>query len=104
MAEYIVKLGYDGVDLNIRDPTIIDREKIWNILSRYEMEVGSILTGKAFSIDKLSLTDPDESIRKKALKRIKDHISLATYFSAIVLIGWIRGNWQGNDYSRKLFI
>lgn len=104
-VKIISELGYDGVELNIRNPRQIDQNKVVDILSTRQLTASSMITGKALAMDGLSLTSPNMKIRSLAIKRIKDHISFASVFSATVLIGWIRGNWKNNEEkARKLFV
>lgn len=103
----VSELGYDGIELNIRDPKKLDPKKILEIISVYGLSVCSLLTGRAFSVDGLSLTHFDDKVRDLSIKRVQDAISFASAFSAMVLIGWIRGNWGTNKArtrARKLFI
>lgn len=104
-AKKTSELGYDGVELNIRDPRQIDQEAILGVVSSCGLQVSSILTGKVFALDGLSLTDTDRRRRKSAIGRINSHISLAEIMSALVLIGWVRGRWGINKKeARRLLI
>ncbi|GAI43885.1 unnamed protein product, partial [marine sediment metagenome] len=49
-------------------------------------------TGQAYGEEGLSFSDPDETVRKMAVKRINDQIVFASHFNAQVIIGLIRGN------------
>jgi sugar phosphate isomerase/epimerase len=103
-AELVSKLGYDGVELSIRDPRRIEEKKLVKTLSDLELQASCIITGRGFSIDGLSLVDPSTRRRKLAVQRIKDHILLARGLSSIVLIGWMRGIWKHDRMrSRKTF-
>ena len=51
----------------------------------------AIGTGQAWGEEGLSFTDPDPSIRRAAIGRIKSHIPVASRFNAIIIIGLIRG-------------
>jgi sugar phosphate isomerase/epimerase len=83
--------GYDGVELAIRDPDLVDGEKLEAILAKHVIKVPAIGTGQAWGEERLSLTDPDPAIREAAVSRIKRHILLAQRFNALVIIGLIRG-------------
>lgn len=99
------KLGYQGIELNIRDPCQIDARTVDRVVSSRELSVCSIITGKAFAVDGLSLSHFDERKRQLAIQRIKDQISFASPFSAIVLIGWMMGNWKNDpEKARRLFV
>lgn len=92
-------IGYDGVVLAIRDSRRVSAEELKEITDRYSLPVVAISTGQAFVDDKISLSDPSEEIREKALLRLKDHIDFASVLGARVIMGLIRGNLP--ERSRK---
>ena len=87
----IATLDYDGVELAVRDPASLDVEKIFKFVKDYQLEVPAIGTGQAWGEEGLSLSDPNEKIRRMAVERIKEQIIFASHFSAQVIIGLIRG-------------
>lgn len=87
----IKSMGYDGVELAVRDPKVLDCEDIIAQLQIHNLRVPAIGTGQAFGEDGLSFTHPDLKIRERAIERIKSHISFALRLNAIVIIGLIRG-------------
>lgn len=91
-------LGYDGVELAVRDPSLLDVPALEALLRKNSLSVPAIGTGQAFGEEGLSLTDPDEHIRRKAVDRIKAQVRLASRLGAIVIIGLIRGK-QGPERS-----
>jgi len=94
LAENIAKIkafGYDGVELAIRDPKLLQLDEINSLLDKFNLAIPAIGTGQAFGEEGLSFTHPQKSIRRKAIDRIKSHIELAERFGAIVIIGLIRG-------------
>jgi sugar phosphate isomerase/epimerase len=92
------RLEFDGVELAVRDPKLLDLDKLGSLLQSYKMPVAAIATGQAFSEEGLSLTHPDENIRQRAVERIKSQIELAGHLNAIVIIGLVRGQgWSKID-------
>jgi len=89
--EKIAGLGYQGVELAIRDPNLVDITKLADLLKKNKLVVPAIGTGQAWGEEGLSFTDPDPSVRSKAIDRIKSHIPLASQFGAVIIIGLIRG-------------
>lgn len=89
--EKIASYGYAGVELAIRDPNLIDFDRITTLLTKNGLEVPAIGTGQAWGEEGLSFTDPDPSVRQEAVKRIMNHIHGAAQFNAIIIIGLIRG-------------
>ena len=92
----LAELGYDGVELAVREPAKLDVVTIKRTLDKYHLQVPAIGTGQAFVEEHLSFTDPDSSIREQAITRIQSHIDLAREFGALVIIGLIRGKVQPN--------
>lgn len=92
----LAELGYNGVELAVREPGKLDVAMIKRTLDKYHLQVPAIGTGQAYVEEHLSFTDPDESIREQALKRIQSHLELANEFHALVIIGLIRGKVQPN--------
>jgi 5-keto-L-gluconate epimerase len=87
----IARLGYDGVELAIRDPDLVDVGMIERVLVQHGLQVPAIGTGQAWGEERLSFTNLDQQVRKAAIKRIKSHIQLARRLKAKVIIGLIRG-------------
>lgn len=83
--------GYDGVELAIRDPKLVDVDELDRVISAHELEVPAIGTGQAWGEEGLSFTSDDPAVRKAAIKRIKSHIPLAKHFDAVIILGLIRG-------------
>ena len=87
----IKELGYDGVELAVRNPKELDIEYVKSLVLTNNLPVPAIGTGQAFGEEGLSFTSDDPSVRTKAIYRIKDQISLAKKFGAVVIIGLVRG-------------
>jgi len=90
----IKRLGYDAVELAVRDPQLIDAEDLERLLEGSGLVVSALGTGQAYGEEGMSLTDPDPQVRRRAVARIKSHIRLAARLKAIVIIGLIRGKTQ----------
>jgi sugar phosphate isomerase/epimerase len=94
LAENIAKiknLGYDAIELAVRDPGLLDLTALNNFLSSKELPVSAIGTGQAYGEEGLSFTHADEKVRFKAIERIKSHMKLADTYNAVVIIGLVRG-------------
>ncbi|MCX5837249.1 MAG: 5-keto-L-gluconate epimerase [Deltaproteobacteria bacterium] len=88
----VAELGYDAVELHIRDPHAIDADEIAGLLHQYRLPVPTIGTGQAYGEEALSFADPDPVIRRNAVQRIRDQMDLASRLGIPqVTIGLIRG-------------
>jgi len=87
----IAALGYDGVELAIRDPALIDADALLAVTQRYGLQVPAIGTGQAWGEEGLSFTDPAPSVREAAIRRIEAHVPLAARTGAVIIVGLIRG-------------
>ena len=87
----IAAYGYDGVELAIRDPNMIDADALLAVTDAHDLGVPAIGTGQAWGEEGLSFTDPDESVRTAAIQRVRDHIPFAARTEAVIIIGLLRG-------------
>jgi sugar phosphate isomerase/epimerase len=86
------QLGFDGVEIHLRDAGEVDAEQLEKLGRASGVEVAAIATGLAKRIDGLTLIDPDETRRRLAIQRLRGHIDLAARFGCPVIIGSMRGN------------
>jgi len=83
--------GYDGVELAIRDPRLVDADELLRVVSAHGLAVPAIGTGQAWGEEGLSFTSDDLAVRVAAIERIKSHVPLAARLNAIIILGLIRG-------------
>jgi sugar phosphate isomerase/epimerase len=83
--------GYDGVELAIRDPKLVDGAELERVVSAHGLVVPAIGTGQAWGEEGLSFTDPDPAVRAAAIERTQSHIPFAARTGAIIIIGLLRG-------------
>src|SRR5512139_1471309 len=98
----VAHLGYDAVELAVRDPGMIDVHEIKSLLQQHHLMVPAIGTGQAYGEEGLSFADPDPEIRQKTVQRIKDQMDLAFALGIPrVTIGLVRGTVKaGEDKDR----
>jgi len=87
----IASLGFDGVELAVRDPKLVDPAATLRALDRHGLVVPAVGTGQAFGEEGLSLTDARREVRQGAVRRLREHLDLARELEALVIIGLIRG-------------
>ncbi|HXF81496.1 MAG TPA: 5-keto-L-gluconate epimerase [bacterium] len=89
------ELGYEGVELAVRDPAAVDPEALARAARSAGLAVPAIGTGQAYLKDGLSLCDADEGVRTRAIERMEAHIRLAGSLGAAVIVGLLRGRLAG---------
>ena len=87
----IKNLGFDGVELAIRNPGLLNFSELDQLLKQNKLHVPAIGTGQVYGEDGFSFTHPKSDIRKAAVERISSHLELAEKWGAVVIIGLIRG-------------
>lgn len=94
----LAELGFEGVDLAVRDPDTVEASSLSRILSDAGLRPVAIGTGQAFVDDGLSLSDPRAEVRQAAAARLRGHIELAaTLGCPYVIIGLVRGRTAAAD-------
>lgn len=84
-------LGYEGIELMVRDPADLDWLHVRSTLDAVGLEVPQVVTGELFGADGLCLVTADEDLRRRAEARTRSVIDLAEYLGAMVNIGRLRG-------------
>jgi sugar phosphate isomerase/epimerase len=90
-ATKAAELGYDGIELMVRDPAGLDWPTVKSTLDNAGLEVPQVVTGELFGADGLCLVTADEDLRRRAEERTRRVIDLAAYLGAMVNIGRLRG-------------
>jgi 5-keto-L-gluconate epimerase len=87
----ISEMGFDGIELAVRDPRIINQEKTIDTITGAGMKIPAVGTGQAWGEEGLSFTDPDADVRKQAVHRVYSHLDFSGKADSIVIIGLLRG-------------
>jgi 5-keto-L-gluconate epimerase len=100
-------LGYDGVELSLRDSKELEQEKIIKTLEKLDLKVFSIATGQSYFNDGFSFSSDDKELRKNAIERMKGHIDFAQALNCSLIVGGILGNikvkfGQGYEVEKKV--
>lgn len=87
----IANLGYLAIEPLVNDPNNIGFKRLKEILIKLNLKISGLRTGLAYLREGISLSDPNKMIRRKAIKRLKDNIILASKFNTSVLLGLMQG-------------
>lgn len=100
------QLGYNGVELALKEASEINVSQLDAWLRDTGMEVSCISTGQVFADTGLMFTDIDTSKRQKLKTIFKDFIDLAAVYGNLVNIGRVRGLIadDSNESAEKRFI
>lgn len=90
----IRQLGYEGVELLVRDPRAFDHALLERQLADAGLAMPAVCTGEVYGEDKLSLADPDPARRAETLDRMIAAMDLAARFGAMVNVGRMRGRYM----------
>ena len=94
----IAGIGYDGVQLFLRDPDALNRSELDKLLQQTGLEVCGIGTAPLSAQDGLSLANKDPEKRERAVKSAKKLIDFAANYGKIPLgIGKFRGGFAAGN-------
>lgn len=98
--EVAVELGYDAIEMSVRDPAdpvVIACERA---VRHLELRLSAIATGQSFYSDGWGLTTNDPQVRSSLDDRMLRMVDLAAPWSALVVIGGVRGVLEGSEQER----
>lgn len=95
------ELGYDGVELNLRDPAAEDLDAIIAATEAYGLDIVSLGTGQAYLEDGISVAAADPDVRAQCVERLKRQVDFAARVGAQVVIGGIRGRFEDDPTIRQ---
>jgi 5-keto-L-gluconate epimerase len=84
-------IGFDGVEVAIRDPAQIDVEAVAAAAERSGIAVPAVGTGQAYVEEGLCLTAADEPVRVRAVARLLAQVAAARRLGALLIVGLIHG-------------
>ena len=95
------QMGYDGVELALREAGEINPSTLSRWLSDAHIQVSAISTGQVFAVSGLTFTDPTPDARTQIRKTFFDLIDLAADFAPIINVGRARGSIQSGQTIRE---
>ena len=101
-------LGYNGVELHMRNAGLNDYYEIADYCAGAEMKVTTIGTGMAYYADGHYMTNPDREARRQAARVLVDFIEAGSILGgAAVMFGLMKGPLpdprQREEYKNRLF-
>ena len=86
------EIGYDALELHVRDPKRYDAEEIRTVAGQYGLSICATANGMEYTLGGLSLIDDDSDKREQAITRIFEHIDFVAKLGAMLIVGIMRGN------------
>lgn len=84
-------LGYDGIELQIQDPSKYNSRELRASLANHGLRCSAVTTGLAYLYEGMSMVHPDEKIRLATVERLHRQLDLAKELDSQILIGYLRG-------------
>ncbi|MGO9307703.1 MAG: TIM barrel protein [Spirochaetia bacterium] len=84
-------LGFLGVELNMSDPRNFQREAIEEFLGRHDLRLSMLATGLTAKRLGLSLSHPDELVRRRSVDICKHCIDWVAGSGTGVIVGFLKG-------------
>jgi len=94
--ETLQGLGFDGVELNIRDPESVESTRLKTYLAEFGLVLSMFASGLTAKTHQLSLATSDEVRRRESIARTARFLEFARGFGAGVIAGYLKGAPQEN--------
>ena len=95
-------LGYDGVELMLRDPARLDGAAIRAGLATNGLQLAGICTGHLYQEDKMGLVDPDQEVCRRTMARMKAIADFAGEFGPGTIVNIGRSRGKGDPRGRDV--
>jgi len=97
----ISNLGYDGVELMLKDPDRIDIDSVKRLTEKFNLSISAIGTGLTYTVYGLSLSSPRRSIRERTVKRVKEYLEVGKELNSAIIVGSIKGKVKNRETGIK---
>jgi sugar phosphate isomerase/epimerase len=91
------ELGYDAIEIHLRENSDIDYEQILKTLQSNKVRISAVVTGRLAVQENITLTDVAPENIEKIIRGLKQYADIAQRFNADMIIGWIRGQILDNQ-------
>lgn len=85
------EMGYDALELFPPSREAIDNAKIKELCITHAIEISTVGTGGGWVADKLSFTDPDAGIRRRAIEYARSLVAAVGDLGGMAIIGSMQG-------------
>ena len=92
LCRTVKEMGYDALELHVRDPKRYDAKEIRRVADSYGLPICAIANGMEYTVGGLCLIDEEEEKREAALSRMLEHADFASVLGAKLVVGIMRGN------------
>lgn len=83
--------GFDGVELNIRDPRSEDPQSLARFLAEFGLSFSMLATGLAAKAEGFSLAATDEARRRESVRWTRESLAFASRIGGGVIAGFLKG-------------
>lgn len=88
--EQIASYGYEGIELNLVQPTSVDFTTLESWLEELDLTIPSFLTGAVYSPD-CCMSSKAEAARQRAVEHLIGCMEIAVRFQASLVVGLLQG-------------
>ena len=86
------EIGYDALELHVRDPKRYDGKYIRQVADQHGLSVCAVANGMEATVSGLTLIDRNEERRRQAVDRVFEHVDFCAELNALLIVGIMRGN------------
>ena len=91
LLDALREMGFWGVELNVGDPRGVPPDSVRSLLAGFGLELSMLATGLTAKRFGLSLSDPDDDVRRRSVAIFLEMIDWAAAFRAGLIIGFLKG-------------
>ncbi len=95
------KIGYNGIELQMRNPDEIDGDAFAEYCAKNDMLISGIASGLEYSLNGLSMIHDDPEKRLLMREHLFKDVELAEKFGCPLIIGCVRGNIPVGENEEK---
>ncbi|MES2661102.1 MAG: sugar phosphate isomerase/epimerase family protein [Verrucomicrobiota bacterium] len=90
-------LGFDAVELFLPGPYFVSVDQVESLAAIHGLKIAAVGTGAGMLRHGLSITDPSEEVREKALHFVLSMIDFGAHFKAPAILGSMQGKSTGPE-------